>query len=288
MPIYLQYYFWLLLISGVVLVLERLVPRSPAQEVLRPGFVQDLFWMIFNVQYVSWMLAILAVHAAAWVNRAFFHVGLPDPESLKLIASWPLWAQFVTFFLIKDFLEWNIHRALHSYRWMWRFHKLHHSIEVLDWAATFRSHWFEIIIYKVIIYLPLVVLGVNDLVIFWILVFSLLISELSHANLSWDWGIFRYVLSSPRFHAWHHDVELHGKNGQNFGVTLVLWDWIFRTAHWPNDRAFPKEYGLKDGARYPRGIWARMWEPFFPRYFRKREVGKSLPRGSNEGAGLEK
>ncbi|HRP06210.1 MAG TPA: sterol desaturase family protein [Opitutaceae bacterium] len=275
MPIYLQYYFWLLLLSVSIFALERLVPRSRTQEVLRPDFVQDLFWMIFNVQYMSWMLAILAVYAVAWLNRAFLHVGLPHPESLRLIASWPPWAQFVTFFLIKDFLEWNIHWANHRYRWLWRFHKLHHSIEVMDWVATFRSHWFEIVIYKVLIYLPLVVLGVDDGVIFWILIFSLLINELNHSNLCWDWGIFRYLLSSPRFHAWHHDVKLHGKYGQNFGATFVLWDWIFRTAHWPSDAAFPTEYGLKDAASYPRGIWARLWEPFFPRYFRKQAAGES-------------
>jgi sterol desaturase/sphingolipid hydroxylase (fatty acid hydroxylase superfamily) len=282
MPIYLQYYFWLLLVSGTIFALERLAPRSRTQEVLRPGFVQDLFWMIFNIQYMSWMLAILAVQVIAWLNRAFFHAGLPYPESLRLIAHWPLWAQFITFLLIKDFLEWNIHRAHHRYRWMWRFHKLHHSIEAMDWVATFRGHWFEIVIYKVAIYLPLVVLGVDDRVIFWILILSLLINELSHANLNWDWGVFRYLLSSPRFHAWHHDVELHGRHGQNFGATLVLWDWLFGTAHWPSNVEQPKEFGLKDAASYPRGIWGRLWEPFFARAYRRRGAQGSQRPGSSD------
>lgn len=270
MPLYLQYYFWLLLVSACVFALERLAPRSRTQEVLRPGFVQDLFWMVFNVQYVSWMLALASVHVAEWLNRAFLHIGLQRPDTLKLIASWPFWAQFAVAFLVKDFLEWNIHRALHSHRWLWRFHRLHHSVEVLDWVATFRSHWFEVIIYKVVIYLPLVVLGVEPAVIFWMLVFSLLISELSHANLNFDWGILRYVVSSPRFHAWHHDVEMHGEHGQNFGVTLVLWDWIFGTAHWPAGRMSPDRLGLKDAGAFPGGIWARLWEPFLPRKRRRR------------------
>lgn len=282
MPWYLEYYLWLLLISAAVFGLERLAPRSRTQEILRPGFVQDLFWMIFNLQYVSWMLAIVAVHVVEWLNRAFFHVGLPHPDSLKLISTWPLWAQFIVFFLLKDFLEWIIHRALHRFPWLWRFHKLHHSVEVLDWAATFRSHWFELIIYKVLIYLPLVVLGVEPVVIFWILIVSLLISELSHANLNVEWGIFRYVINSPRFHAWHHDVELHGKHGQNYGVNLVLWDWIFGTAHWPSAQAVPRQLGLGEGTSYPRGIWARLWEPFFPRSRRRPETAaKTQPPPSS-------
>lgn len=273
MPIYLQYYFWLLLISAIVFGLERLAPRSRSQEILRPGFVQDLFWMIFNLQYVSWMLAIAAVHVVAWLNRAFLHIGLPLPESIRLISTWPLWAQFIVFFLLKDFLEWNIHRALHRFPWLWRFHRLHHSVEFLDWAASFRSHWFELVLYKILIYLPLVVLGVAPIVVFWILILSVLIAELSHANLDADWGILRYVVSSPRFHAWHHDVELHGEHGQNFGVSLVLWDWIFGTAHLPSRQRMPAQLGLEDSQTYPRGIWARLWEPFFSNSCRHRADG---------------
>jgi len=265
MPVYLKFYFWLLLISGGVLTLERLLPRSRTQELLRPGFVQDLFWMIFNLQYASWMLAIAAVHTVAWFNRAFFHIGLPYPESLTLIAAWPLWLQFVTFFVLKDFLEWNIHRAFHLVPRLWEFHKLHHSAEHLDWAATFRAHWFELVVYKISIYLPLVILGVNETVIFWILVVSLTINELSHANLDFDYGWLRYVINSPRFHAWHHDFEMHGRGGQNFGVSFVLWDWLFRTAHAPQTAKRPAKFGFKDIHVYPKGIWHRLWHPFGPR-----------------------
>ncbi len=265
MPLYLQFYFWLLLVSGLVFALERLFPWRRDQEVMRPGFVQDLFWMVFNTQYLSWMLAIVSVQAALWFNATVLHFGLPAPESLRLIATWPVWVQFFVFFLVKDFLEWNIHRTLHRVPWMWRFHRLHHSIEDLDWAATFRAHWGEVVIYKVLIYLPLVVLGVSDGVVFAILACSLFVQELSHANLRWDFGPLRYVVNSPRFHAWHHDVEQHGATGQNFGVTLAIWDWIFGTAHWPKATESPRRFGLDESPPYPRDIWGRLWEPFLRR-----------------------
>ena len=261
MPLYLEFYFWLLLISAGVFVLERIFPWR-RQEALREDFVQDLFWMVFNTQYLSWLLAIVTVRVAAWFNQAFLHLGVPAPESLRLIAHWPAWFQFVVCFLVKDFLEWNIHRGLHVVPWLWRLHKLHHSIEELDWVATFRSHWAEIVLYKIVIYLPLVVLGVDDAVIFWILVFSLLIQELSHANLNWDWGPLRFLINSPRYHAWHHAVEIHGKGGQNFGVNLIVWDWLFRTAYWPGRTQAPARYGFEGMQDYPRGVWQRLWEPF--------------------------
>jgi sterol desaturase/sphingolipid hydroxylase (fatty acid hydroxylase superfamily) len=261
MPLYLVFYFWVLVISALVCVLERFFPRQKGQEILRPEFVQDLFWMVFNTQYVAWMLAIVTASAVAALNSAFLHFDV-QPSSLRLISHWPLWAQFAVFFLAKDFIEWNVHLALHRVPWLWRFHQLHHSARHLDWAVAFRSHWGELLIYKLLVYLPLVVLGVDDRVVFAILVCSLLIQEISHANLKWDWGPLRWLINSPRFHSWHHDVELHGRAGQNFGVNLVVWDWLFGTAHWPGRHESPATYGFAGIERYPTGIWSRLWRPF--------------------------
>ena len=171
----------------------------------------------------------------------------------------------MVFFGLKDFIEWNVHRGLHRVPWLWEFHKLHHSIERLDWLATFRSHWAEAIIYKFAVYLPLVLLGVNEQVIFAILVVSLLIQELVHANLRWDWGPFRYVLNSPKLHAWHHSIEMHGKGGQNFAITFTIWDWLFGTAYYPRHRARANELGFSDLKHFPAGIWGRLWSPFIRR-----------------------
>ena len=82
-----------------------------------------------------------------------FEMGVPVPESLALVSSQPLWLQFVVFFVVKDFVEWNIHRLLHLTPWLWEFHKLHHSIEELDWIGNFRFHWGEVVVYKTLSYL---------------------------------------------------------------------------------------------------------------------------------------
>ena len=55
MPIYLEYYFWLVFISVSMFVLERFFPRNSKQEIVRSDLVQDLFWLIFNAQ--CWILA---------------------------------------------------------------------------------------------------------------------------------------------------------------------------------------------------------------------------------------
>ena len=148
MPVYLQYYFWLIAVSLFCFLLERLWPWRRKQRALRRGIWQDLFWLVFNGHYLGVLLAMVTGRLVQAFNGMLFEMGLPVPESLALVTSQPLWLQFVVFFVVKDFVEWNIHRLLHLTPWLWEFHKLHHSIEELDWIGNFRFHWGEVVVYK--------------------------------------------------------------------------------------------------------------------------------------------
>ena len=261
MPIYINYWFWLIIVSFVVFLLERIWTWRKEQKVLRRGILQDLFWLVFNGHFLGLLLAIITGQIIQALNTALYNAGLPVPESLALAASWPLAIQFIVFFLVKDFVEWNIHRMLHRVPWLWEFHKLHHSIEELDWIGNFRFHWGEVIVYKTLSYLPLVVFGVDGTIILIIAIIGTLVQDLNHANMPISWGPFRYILNSPKMHIWHHDVEMHGKGGQNFGIVLSIWDWLFGTAYWPKDQERPERIGFAGMEEYPRGIIRRFLWP---------------------------
>lgn len=263
MPIYLQYYFWLAATSLLVFILERLSPWRREQKVFRKQFWQDLFWLVFNGHYLGLVLALVSGKLILWLNSYLHAHGWPLPQELAFLAGAPLWLQFIVFFLLKDFLEWNIHRLLHIVPWLWEFHKLHHSIEELDWIGNFRFHWGEVVVYKTLSYLPLVVLGVDGTVILIIAIIGTLMQDLNHANLPIDYGPLKYILNSPRMHVWHHDVEMHGKGGQNFGIVLSVWDWLFGTVYWPKDRDQPQRLGFQGMEAYPRNVTARLFYPFY-------------------------
>ncbi len=261
MPVYIKYYFWLISVSLLCFTIERFFPWRKNQKALRNGFTQDLFWLIFNGHYLGILLAFFSGYLIEFLHLFLMNIGLPVPESLKLVSNYPLYVQFIIFFIIKDFIEWNIHRLLHNIPALWEFHKLHHSIEELDWIGNFRFHWGEIIVYKSISYLPLVVLGVDERVIMLIAIIVTIIGDLNHSNLALSWGPLNYVFNSPMMHVWHHDVDVHGKGGQNFGIALSVWDWMFGTAYWPKDKDQPEKLGFKTMATYPRGILKRLVYP---------------------------
>jgi sterol desaturase/sphingolipid hydroxylase (fatty acid hydroxylase superfamily) len=257
------YFFWLLAVSLFCWILERLAPWRPEQKVFRRQIGQDFFWLVFNGHYAGVAIAFVSSWLIQQLNPIFGKWTVPSPESIQLLASSPLWVQFIVFMVFKDFLEYLVHNLLHRVPLLWEFHKLHHSIEELDWIGNMRFHWMEIVVYKGLTYLPLVMLGVNGDVILWIAVVSTLIGHLNHSNLNFNWGPLRYIVNSPRMHVWHHDIILHGRSGQNFGVVFCLWDWLFGTAYLPADKDQPDKLGFKSMDKFPHGLLPRLIYPLF-------------------------
>jgi sterol desaturase/sphingolipid hydroxylase (fatty acid hydroxylase superfamily) len=256
------YVFWLLVVSAFVLLLERVWPWRKTQKVIRRQFGQDLFWLFFNGHYAGILVAYLGHH--------LFSLIWPGIEQLKdwqWLATQSLWLQFLCFFLLKDFLEWCVHNLLHRVPSLWEFHKLHHSIEVMDWIGNFRFHWMEIVIYRSFTWVPLIVLGVDGRIILAIAVVGTLIGHLNHSNVDITWGPLRYLVNSSRMHVWHHDRDLPAEHpkGVNFGIVLSLWDWLFRTAWWPSKEESPSQQPQRLGfpglEKFPRGLFSRLLYP---------------------------
>ncbi len=277
-----SYLFWLLVVSLLCLVLERLWPWRRGQKLWRKQFAQDLFWLFFNGHYFAVLFAYVSGFLATWTMPALGHA-----KSLHLLATQPLWVQFVCFFLLKDFLEWCVHNLLHRVPWLWEFHKLHHSIDEMDWIGNFRFHWMEIVVYQGLTYLPLVMLGVDSGVILAIAVLGTLIGHLNHSNLCVSWGPLRYLLNSPRMHVWHHAKEWPADRrfGANFAICLSAWDWIFGTAWWPTRAESPTQQPARLGfhrmAEYPRTLASRLLFPLSRLWRRKAPALKA------EGAGTD-
>ena len=178
------------------------------------------------------------------------------------VASWPRWGQFLLLFMVRDFVQWNTHRLLHWSPWLWRFHKVHHSVREMGFAAHLRYHFMETIVYRTVEYLPLAVIGfgVQDFLL--VHLFTISIGHLNHANLNLPLGPLRFLLNSPQMHIWHHAKTLpENKNGVNFGITLSVWDYLFGSAWIPSDGRDIK-LGFEDVDNYPHGFLEQTIKPF--------------------------
>lgn len=254
-----DYVFWLAAVSALCFALERLFPWRRSQRALRRGWLQDLFWLAFNGHFLGVLLAQVTGAAAARFAQLLGWAGLPNPEAVQWLVRAPLAVQFPVFLVAKDLVEWGVHNVLHRVPWLWEFHKLHHSIEELDWIGNFRFHWGEVVVYRTLTYLPLSILGVDGRVILAVAVVSTIVGHLNHSNLPISWGPLRYVVNSPKMHVWHHDVILRGEHGRNFGIVFSAWDWLFGTAEMPPGQ--PTRLGFEGMERFPRGFVGRFLYP---------------------------
>ncbi len=237
-----NYFYWLIGVSLVVWSLEILFPWRKQQSNFRKGFWLDTFYMFFNF----FLFSLILYNALSNVAVEFFEsilasIGVRNLVAVE-IASWPVVAQWLSLFVLADFLQWNIHRLLHRVPWLWKFHQVHHSVKEMGFAAQFRFHWMETIVYKTIQYIPLSMIGFGIDDFFIVHMTAVTIGHLNHANLGWDYGPLKYILNNPKMHIWHHSRSLPEAHhyGANFGLSLSLWDYLFGTAYVPtNGRNIP-------------------------------------------------
>lgn len=260
-PLYQNYFYWLIGLSVIVWSLEILIPWRKGQRVIRRDFWLDVFYMFF----VFFLFSLIGFNAISNVfNEAFNDllamVGINNLVAIE-ISSWPGWVQLLVMFVLADFLQWNIHRLLHRVPWLWKFHKVHHSVKEMGFAAHLRFHFMETIVYKSLQYIPLGMIGFGLDDFFIIHMIGLLVGHLNHANLGWDYGPLKYILNNPKMHIWHHAKELPSKYGVNYGITLSIWDYLFGTAYVPSSGR-DIELGFDDDERYQTGFLGHVVTPF--------------------------
>ena len=253
-----SYVRWLLGISAAFVLLEAAFPWRKGQRPLRPGWLRDVGFLALNGHVFSLLTAGLTGAVAAAATRGLQSLGVRlDPSPL---ADWPFLAQFCVFLVLADFLQWCIHNLLHRVPWLWAFHKVHHSIDTMDWIGNWRFHWMEIVVYKSLQWLPLAWLDASPGAVFAVAVVTTVWGDFNHANLDVGLGRLGYVLNSPRMHLWHHDQSSEGGVAKNFGVVFSLWDHVFGTAYWPRERS-PERLGYPGMEEMPRTLHGELLWP---------------------------
>ncbi len=262
-PWYTNYFWGLIILSLLVWSMEILSPWRKEQSVFRKDFWLDGFYMFFN--FFLFTIAISGFYKL--LQLGFEDIGISE-DSLALFdpSSWPMWSQLLVFFIVLDFVQWFTHSLLHKYPFFWKYHKVHHSVKEMGFAAHLRYHWMENILYK-----PLKTFGVMILFGFeptqaYIVHFiAIAIGHINHANIKITWGPLKYIFNNPVMHLYHHAYTIpEGTYGVNFGISLSVWDYIFKTDYipedsgtielgFPGDEVFPKDfvsqntYGFKKG-----------------------------------------
>jgi sterol desaturase/sphingolipid hydroxylase (fatty acid hydroxylase superfamily) len=269
-PSWTNYFYWLIVLSLMVWAVEIIHPWRKNQKIFRRGFWLDSFYIVFNF----FIFSLIGFNAISNIGVELFNdfLGLFGITNLVAInvKNLPVWSQLLIMFVIADFIQWNVHRQLHKRPWLWEFHKVHHSVKEMGFAAQFRFHFMESIIYKSVQYVPLAMIGFGIQEFFVVHMFGVLVGHLNHANVGWSYGKLGYIFNNPKMHIWHHSKQLPKEHpyGMNFGLSLSIWDYLFKTTYVPNDGR-DIELGFHDDEDFPEDFGRQVVYPFKRKHPRK-------------------
>lgn len=239
--------FWPYLVSALAVAL---VGAAFGRVSLRTElFTRALWWHpsaradygLFLVRALISMLLVAPLLVSSTVVAV--KVVLLLARALGAPPAWPLGTLGTTLsytallFLASDGTRFLLHKAMHDVPFLWRFHQVHHSAEVMTPLTLYRTHPVEGLLVAVRGVLvtglvggvfswftrgqavPVEVLGVNAVAF----ALNLAGSNLRHSHVWIPFGPLEWVLMSPAQHQLHHGLEASGHR-VNYGSFLSLWD----------------------------------------------------------------
>jgi len=167
----------------------------------------------------------------------------------------------ISLFLLDDVTKYIVHRCLHRFPFLWCFHKIHHSAEVLTPFTVYRTHPIEGIVFGLrSVFVQAVataiffyffgeraelttILGVNA----GLFLFNTAGANLRHSHVWISYGTFiEKFLISPAQHQIHHSSDPK-HHDCNFGVVLAIWDRMGGSLYCADSRS-PRQFGLGEGS----------------------------------------
>lgn len=211
--------------------------RNLKERYLSKCFWTDVIYAATDLGHI-WHFVILVPLSAALVAT------LTPWLAIEAVGSLPIGVQVAVAFVFTDFCNYWYHRAQHSNRWLWQFHKVHHSQIQLTSLTTFRQSILTRVFTAFVLAVPAAIMGATAATPMIVVMLLLLHQTLEHSNTSWSFGPIGKVVVSPAYHEIHHSCAIEHLN-KNLSPVLTIWDAWFGTR--VECGGLELEYGLRDG-----------------------------------------
>lgn len=243
----------LLLMAVIFIPIELFFPKNKSQTKFHEEWRTDLVYFVISHLFIQFFGIITqkpAVVFFGWLGLDKVHAWI---QQLPFLI-----ALFIAFFTT-DFFQYWAHRIFHNHVYLWRFHSVHHSTQHMDWLAGSRTHFIDIFFTRAMTFIPLYVLGFSPAVFNTYIIFIAIHAVLIHANTRINFGVLKYIVTTPQYHHWHHceDPKYYGKN---FASIFPFIDMMFGTYYLPGT-VWPEGTGVNE-AQYPKGFIKQTIYPF--------------------------
>jgi sterol desaturase/sphingolipid hydroxylase (fatty acid hydroxylase superfamily) len=232
---------WLVLLTLVFLPLERLFALHPKRLRAR-AISADLAYYFLNGLAPVLLLGVPTSLIVAIAQR------YTPSVYADFVGGLPIGVKIAAGIAVSEVGAYWGHRFCHANHWMWRFHKVHHSPESMDWLVNTRAHPVDVVFTRLCGLAPLYLLGLastsgeGQMLPLIVTLAGTVWAFFVHGNLKWRFGPLEWLVATPAFHHWHHTNDQH--RDHNYAALLPVIDRIFGTHHLPSH--WPPVYGVDE------------------------------------------
>lgn len=283
--------YWLYLLSSVLLALLFLWRFQPKQSLnlkIKKYFLNsnhwlgvspmlDFFLVILNgfIRVILIVPFFMSAYELSFLVTKWLILQFDSPPSYTG-SKWPVMLAYTcSLWLLGDFSRFFLHYLAHRIPFLWEYHKVHHSAEVLNPFTLFRQHPLEMFLFHLrgSLVFGLVtgffyyrfsgalalyeILGINA----GRFIFLFLGANLRHSHIPLRYGkFFEHIFISPLQHQIHHSINKEDHH-KNMGSHLAIWDWMFGTLKISDSNKREFIFGIPEQGYNHHNFWQSFWEP---------------------------
>lgn len=187
------------------------------------------------------------------------------PNQANVLKTMPFWGGLFLFLLVDDFLQYWYHRSAHEYKWLWKWHRPHHTATEMGLLVSYRQAVYYYLLMPNIWWMGIFTFLGGGLPLSIGLILKQIIIISSHSLATWDsffhkrpalmpiLKVLERIFITPAFHHGHHaesKIDNIGNPNGNYGNMFSIWDQLFGSATFSH--AFPTTYGIPND---PQDDW---------------------------------
>lgn len=254
---------------GTILVAEKIIPYRKDWNRKSSSFWSDTLFTNILLPIISNITEIvLSVLVGLFLSQH-----LRSDLSALWPSSAPLLLQLVLALLVCEFFFYWVHRWAHRIPLFWKFHAVHHVVDKVYWNNAGRFHPLDLFLSLFVYFMPLALFGVSPELMTLFLLINAVTGLLEHANVDFEAGLLNRFFNTAQLHRWHHSTVVK-ESSTNFGKVLSVWDQVFGTFFYPEDRRV-RTVGII-GEKIPDSSWEQMTYPFRKKRTRRSRSKKAL------------
>lgn len=250
----------------------------PAEIWTHRSSVNDCLMALVNIVFIAVVYRYTVLNPgiiityARKAGDAFSGLERQDPPGVAAVVLYT-----VSALLASDLFYYVSHRLSHRIPFLWEFHKVHHSAQVMTPLTLYRMHpvdFWQNTVFRAIglgltafvfVYLypgawsMVLVGGVNA----GIVIGNIVGANLRHSHIWLSFGpAIEHVILSPAQHQIHHSTNPRHFD-KNYASLLTVWDWIFGSLYVPKEREHVTfGLGSEELDRPYASIWGMCLHPF--------------------------